>query len=226
MELKEGIMKNKDLAIWFGIKPNSFAHAKDKKLEELKKYADFEMVNGKVNILKVFCFTYVKKGSKNYEFTKKKTRELWASDGLDTCSRVALKINEQYSEDLKLQPSTTYNYVRNSRNDLWGKPSNNPDEIATGEIGSCKYEWCKKIGNTYQAFTEAEHKMFKMILEKSYSDNAEFLFNLNDDLNNKRISKEEYINVMRDNFFEIKAKIEEALGSTIVKATRVKENFE
>ena len=213
MVLKEGVIKNKDLAVWFGVKPNSFAHTKEKKLEELKEYADFEMVNGKVNILKVIQPIYVKKGSKNYEFTKKKTRELWSSDGLDTCSRVASKISEQYSEDLNLQPSTTYNYVRNSRNDLWGKPNNNPEIIARGEIGTCKYEWCKKIGNNYEAFTEEEYKIFKSILEKSYSDNAEFLFNLNDDLKNNRISKEEYVDAMQENFFEIKAKIEKALNA-------------
>ena len=38
VELKLGIMTNKELAEWFGMKEHSFRTAKQKKLEELKEY--------------------------------------------------------------------------------------------------------------------------------------------------------------------------------------------
>lgn len=54
-------MSNKELALWFGIKPNSFAHSKLKKLEELKKYADYEILpNKKIKINKVHIPYYSK----------------------------------------------------------------------------------------------------------------------------------------------------------------------
>ncbi len=40
LELK--IYSNKELAEWFGITANSFSNQKQKKLEELKTFADFE----------------------------------------------------------------------------------------------------------------------------------------------------------------------------------------
>ena len=41
-ELKLGIMTNKELATWFGIQPVTFSKNKQKKLEQLRAYADFE----------------------------------------------------------------------------------------------------------------------------------------------------------------------------------------
>lgn len=88
-------MTNADLAKWFGLSEKTIRNTRTKKLEELSEYAEFENLRGKVKIIRILDpekTIYIKRGSKNYEFTKKKTKELWSSDGLDTCSRVAQKL--------------------------------------------------------------------------------------------------------------------------------------
>lgn len=66
--LKPGcIYNNKDLAEWFGIKQSSFETTKKRKLEELKEYADFEMIGPKVKILSVKQERYVKNSAMTQE---------------------------------------------------------------------------------------------------------------------------------------------------------------
>ena len=45
MGLREGKISNKELAEWFGISANSFSKNKEKKLEELKYFAEFHIDN-------------------------------------------------------------------------------------------------------------------------------------------------------------------------------------
>ena len=65
------IYTQKELAKWFGINENSFCHARAKKLEELKDYADFEIATTKAgrfkNILikEVYYDTYYKSYKKD-----------------------------------------------------------------------------------------------------------------------------------------------------------------
>lgn len=53
MELTTGVWTNEMLAEWFEIKEKTFANTKKKRLEELKKYADFYEKKGKVVITEV-----------------------------------------------------------------------------------------------------------------------------------------------------------------------------
>ena len=108
-ELTTGKVKFTDLAEWFGIKPNSFLSAKKKKLEELKEFADYELVSKQqILITKVKYPFYVKKNSKNYEIIKKQITKTWNPDGIDTCKRVSHQIYTDKSNELTLSQSTTY----------------------------------------------------------------------------------------------------------------------
>lgn len=52
-----------DLADWFGFSNPKYLHGKatkEKKLEELKNYADYEIVGKKIHILEVYEPKYVK----------------------------------------------------------------------------------------------------------------------------------------------------------------------
>lgn len=66
MKLENKVYTQKELAKWFNIKDNSFRHVKDKKLEELKEYADFETITTKTGRLKgiqitnIYCPIYYK----------------------------------------------------------------------------------------------------------------------------------------------------------------------
>lgn len=72
MELQPKKYKQKELAEWFGINYNSFRMSRDKKLEELKDYADFEIeyndTNKRItciNIKNVYHDTYYKSYKKD-----------------------------------------------------------------------------------------------------------------------------------------------------------------
>ena len=72
-------MTNAELAEWFGIQVNSFRARKEKKLEELKNFADFKVVDSKkVYIIKVYKPVYVKKKSNK---SAKEFRVYWTLIG-------------------------------------------------------------------------------------------------------------------------------------------------
>ena len=79
MKLKIGLMNNKELAEWFGIKESTFKSNKKKKLEELKKYCQFEETKGKVYIFEIYQEEYQKHYSElveRYDKAKEKHDEL------------------------------------------------------------------------------------------------------------------------------------------------------
>ena len=60
MILEEGkIYTNSQLAEWFKVKPVTFTKSKQKKLEYLKNFAEFEKVKGKIKITKVLEPNYI-----------------------------------------------------------------------------------------------------------------------------------------------------------------------
>lgn len=72
MELQPKKYKQKELAEWFGINYNSFRMSRDKKLEELKDYADFEIEYNptskritSINVKKVYHNVYYKSYKKD-----------------------------------------------------------------------------------------------------------------------------------------------------------------
>ena len=82
-------MTNKELAEWFGIKESTFKSNKKKKLEELKKYCQFEEVKGKVCILEIFYDEYQKSFSKSFDTIKEETEKIWVKNKLDTGKRIS-----------------------------------------------------------------------------------------------------------------------------------------
>lgn len=232
MKLKLGIMTNKELAEWFGIKEKSFANAKKKKLEELKKFADFSTSRGKVNIKKIYIEKYEKKGSEAKEKTKEKLPEKWGhgENNIDTCKRVSLAINaELKNEGLLMSDGTIYNYTRQVRNELFGIPFS---QIG-GSIGNCVYIWCKRIGEgknaRYEQLTEEEEKIKKHLLKKYFGSDEEKEVLIASMVENGEITKEEawdlhaeLIGVNNsDNFLSFINELSVAIGGFVVKGTMI-----
>ena len=96
-ELKLGKVTSKELAEWFGIKPSSFANMKAKKLEELKKYADFEIKNRSIYIKEIYISEYIK--MKHFDLVKDSLVELWCPNNLDTCKNVTKKLTKKYNKE-------------------------------------------------------------------------------------------------------------------------------
>lgn len=228
MELEEGkIYSGKELAQWFGIRPDSYKANKQKKLEELKVFADYELVGNKtkkVQIKKVYNPIYSKQGSESYQLTKSKIDEVWDESGLDTCTRVSEVIYN--SEDYwPVTKSTVYNYTLKGRNELYGKPWGEP-----GLLGHCVYQWSKKgEDGRLVPFTEEENAKKQELITKYYGDVTEKQLLIWTQVKAKKLSKEEAFDILmewcemdnEDKFLKFLNELKQLTGSDVLKGTMV-----
>lgn len=221
VELKPGYISNKDLALWFGIKPNSFAHAKNKKLEQLKKYADYEIIDKKIKINKVHIPYY----SKSYTQVLNNMDKYWSEDGLDSCRHVSYILKEQL--DLPVIRETIEKYACRGRNELWGKPF-----VGGGKMGACVYVWCKRFGegiNTqYELLTEQQEEIKQQLIKKYFGDATQKQIIVKGMVQSGEITKEEawdvltqLTNMQDTNFMTFLTQLQEKLQCTVVRGTLV-----
>lgn len=171
-KLRLGRATTKELADWFGISYGTFRNNKAQRLDELKLYCEYEEIYGGVNITKILDtahLEYTPASKKNYELIKTAFTEEWSSNGIDTCSNVAIKIYDKHKNELTIQDTTTYNYALKSRTELFGIPF-----VSIGSLGSCIYLWCKKEvaqdGTIiYTQFNDEEEQIRKDLMRKFFS---------------------------------------------------------
>jgi hypothetical protein len=231
MELHLGRMSNKDLAEWFGIKPNSFTQHKRKKLEELKNFCFFEEVYGGVNIMAIINPTYVKNSQQIREVYEQGFEEL--KQPIDTVSHINNQIYEKYYDKLPTLSSAAsgYRYAIEVRNANYGVPFK-----GNGSKGCCYYLWCKmeeKDGKQfYIQFTEEEDKIKQDLLKKHFGTNEEKDLLIAEMVSNGEISKEdaydimmEYRNLNGKGFMGFLKELEKQIGAKVVKATKFEETL-
>lgn len=226
MELRKGIMTNRELAEWFGIKEKSFRNARPKKLEILKNYAEFEEMRGKVNIIKIISAEF-RKGSENYKIIKEKTKEQWDNSGLDTCRLVANKIKELCIKELNVADSTLYIYTCQSKRDLWGKVNSRQE----GELGFCEGEFCKIVAGKCVVLNEEEKKIKDLLLKKHFGKAEEKIAITQGLIATGEISKEEGAEMMvemlkttHSSYYEFMTELRTLTNSEIVIGTRITNN--
>lgn len=189
-ELTTGKFKITELAEWFGIKVSSLKSTKEKKLEELKEFADYELVSShQILITKVKYPFYVKKNSKNYEIIKKQITKTWNPDGIDTCKRVSNQIYKEKHNELTLTESTTYNYTIKAKTELYGKCGSKYG----GSMGYSRYIWGIWDADQQKYIKlNAEQTKIKNELLKKYmhSANEAALF-IQDSIESGELTKEE-----------------------------------
>lgn len=228
MELKQGYMTNAELAEWFGIQLSSFRTRKEKKLEELKKFANFRVIDSKkIYIIDVYKSVYVKKKSSDYTIVKEEFTQVYNDSKIDTASNVSKKIYNKRKEDLSIKESTTYEYTRAARNELYGKPF-----IGCGEKGVCRYIWAKQIGDgQYERFNETEQAIYKRLLVKYFKGVDEKAIFVKEMIKRGEITKEEAWKVYEEitnldsSFMSFKAEMEETIGYPIVRATEIEDQI-
>ena len=226
LELVEGqLMSNNDLAEWFQIKPGSFRNTKAKKLEELKKYAEYEIQGAKVLITKVIEPKFIKK--KDYSIVREEFTQVYNESKIDTASNVSKKIYNKRKSDLSIKESTTYEYTREARNELYGKPF-----IGKGKLGTCRYIWVKKLGEgKYERFNDEEEAMYKKLLLKYFKNTDSKAMFVKDMIKRGEVTKEEAWDVYDEianlefGFMNFKAEMEEFVGCTIVRATEIEDQL-
>lgn len=226
LELVEGqLMSNNDLAEWFQIKPGSFRNTKTKKLEELKKYAEYEVQGSKVLITKVIESKFVKR--KDYSIVKEEFTQVYNKSKIDTASNVSKKIYSKRKSDLSIKPSTTYEYTKEARNELYGKPF-----VGKGKLGTCRYIWVKKLDEgKYERFNDEEEAMYKKLLLKYFKNTDSKAMFVKDMIKRGEVTKEEAWDVYDEianlefGFMNFKAEMEEFVGCTIVRATEIEDQL-
>lgn len=216
-------MTNAELAEWFGIKPNSFRNTKTQKLEELKRFAEFEVEKTKVRITKIYKSVYVKKKSADYSIVKEEFTQVYNKSKIDTASNVSKKIYNKRKNDLTIKESTTYEYTRAARNELYGKPF-----VGCGEKGVCRYIWAKQISEgQYERFNDTEQAIYKRLLVKYFKGADEKTIFVRDMIKRGEITEEEAWGVYEDmmnleqGFMNFKIEMEEAIGYPIVRVTEI-----
>ena len=227
LELVEGqLMSNNDLAEWFQIKPGSFRNTKAKKLEELKKYAEYEIQGAKVLITKVIEPKFIKK--KDYSIVREEFTQVYNESKIDTASNVSKKIYNKRKSDLSIKESTTYEYTREARNELYGKPF-----IGKGKLGTCRYIWVKKLDEgKYERFNDEEEAMYKKLLLKYFKNSDDKAMFVKDMIKRGEVTKEEAWDVYDEianlefGFMNFKAEMEEFVGCTIVRATEIEDQID
>lgn len=230
MELKLGKMTGKELAEWFGIGEGSFKNNKEKKLEELKYFADYHLEGNKtkkVIIDKIYEPVYSKKeGGDTYQEVINKIDEIWSENGLDSCSRVGYEICELLDkEGVSKTPGTIIEYTRKGRNELYGKPFQEG-----GKLGNCIYIWCKRDAETgrYNFLTEEEQKIKSQLQTKYFGDVTEKQILVKGMVEVGEISKEEAWDVLEEltnmrtgNFMMFLKELQQKVGCQVVRGTLV-----
>ena len=227
-QLELRLYTSKELAEWFGISPTSFYKYREKKLEELKAFADFEQVGNKqkkIKITYIYEPVYSKQGSANFKKIKDQVDEVWDASGLDTCKRVSEKIMEKNNYALAIKDSTVYNYTLKSRNILYGKPF---DGVG-GTLGSCRYSWVKEEEDgSLRELTQEEQNIKEKLIKKYYGDATEKQILVQGMIEAGEITKEEAWDVLtkmtkmnRASFYTFLKELQKTLGCKIIKGTIV-----
>lgn len=227
MQLKLGKMTSTDLGIWFGVSAGTIRNNKEKYHAVLKKYCKFHEEGDKRKTLyidEIYEATFgALEGPRPFQRVKELTYQNWAADGLDSCAKVAHKnypILQQ--EGIALTEGTTYSYTCQSRTELWGSPA----KLTNGELGCCRYEYCKAVGDKLIPFTTEEQAIKQQVTEKYFGRLEDFTLGILEDLSLKKINVEEAGQALagleeHGNYLAWKAELSERLNCTIYKGTRI-----
>lgn len=224
------VYNNKELAEWFEIKEATFKSSKKRRLEELKDYADFIVVKGKVKILKVKNAEYVNKKRYSYQVVKNDFNKKWPVNGLSTMKKVGSEIYHDHKEDanFKISEVTTIKYMSKARDELYGKPSSKEG----GPLGNCSLMLCKKLENgNIEFFTKEEEEIKRRLKVKYFGSQEDKDLMVEMMLANGEIEEEEAWQVYRElrgynvgDFLAFMAELEETIGNLVVRGLYVERN--
>lgn len=216
--LKLGLMTGMELAEWFGVCESTYKHSKQKKLEELKIFAEFYELNGRIYITKILHPVYVKGGKRRLNNVLQFVDKEWGD--LNTCSNVAKKLHEANSD---LTSNQAYYLTYSARNFMWHKPF-----TTYGPLGYCEYVWCKKIGDKYELFSEEEEEIKKRLITKYFGDTTEKQLLVQDMIDEGEITEAEawcvfqkLTDVTHESFMDYLDELQSAIRCKIARGTLV-----
>lgn len=187
----------KELADWFGIAYKTYCNQREKRLEELKGFCDYDEVYGGIIIKEVYFDEYYKYQDDENRVLKVINDKYFNMDGqgvaydeLNSISGIAKILQEQYPKDYG---NKTFRVIERRVSRVMKKcfgtiTRENP--LAQGNIGVREYVWAVKLegNNNYRYKTREEDDLFREIIKAAYAENAK-----------ERIEEEELLkDVMRE----------------------------
>lgn len=231
-QLRLGSMSYAELAEWFGIKPNTLAHTKEKRLKELESFCIFEDFPYKgVEIKEIFQSTYVKnkwlEDVKLYKELIEKQPEHLAS-----ISAMTKEVQKQ-TEFENLSERAIMARLSKAGEIGFGITK---EEGSHGQYGSREYVWAIKLDGPiyYRYFSAEEKKLFDDLTVGLYSANPEKIQKLallDQSLRDGEMTSKEYIEKREALgvlvFSEVLYKFKEKTGLVVARATKhqIENNF-
>lgn len=170
MQLKLGLMKNAELAQWFGISPKTYENSRKAYLTKLEPFAKFTIVRGGVMIESILIDTYIKNMDDDVKLYLKEVKK--AEDHITSLSGMSelLCSTEEFAH---VSVATMKGRMRRAGEVAFGITI---DPESRGLYGSREYVWAIKLydrPNHYRTFTTTEKQLFDELTEGFYSTNAE-----------------------------------------------------
>lgn len=227
---------NNQIAEWFGLKAKKFSNKeqKERKLEQLKIFADYELVGDKtkkIYIKEVYNPIYSKLGSRNQQIINDIYESYWSENGrgLDTCERVGTAIYKDNRTSLTYK--STVNYVGRSKRKDFGK-----NYMNAGLKGHSIYAWGKYIQDGEEIklipLTKEQEEIKNKLIKKYFGDTTDKQIFVQGMVDNGEISKEQAWDVLDEltnmsyNFKAFKADFEVAINSAVGRGTYLIPDFQ
>lgn len=233
MELQANkIYTNKQIAEWFGLKGRFCdKKQKDKKLEQLKLFADYQLIGEKtkkIYVTNVYESVYSKKGSEGFQIISKSWESYWqdGGKGIDTSKRVG---EAMYRDGLTdLAESTTISYVGKDKRNKYGL-----NYMTCGSKGYSVYAWGKYVQDQdggqlrLVPLTPEEENIKDKLIKKYFGNTTEKQIFVQAMVDEGQITKEqawevlEELTNMKDKFNAFKAEFAVAIDNPVGKGTRL-----
>lgn len=229
IKLQVGICKFSSLAEWFGITKNYLSKKKKEKLEELKEFCDYEIVDStRINILNVKFDIYEKKPSVNLSKVIEEVPKYWGkknNNNLDTSKRVSEEIYDNKKENnITLSEGSIYSYTCSATKILYGKRNSN----AAGTLGISNYVWAKRSKNGgFEYLSTEEEEVKKQLIIKYFGDTEEKALFIQDSIDKGELKEEEawgeYSKMikLKANYNQFLSEFKKITGVQLIKCTEI-----
>lgn len=227
------IYTNSQIAEWFGLKSKKFSNKahRENKLEQLKLFADYELVGDKIKkifIKKVLESVYNKKGSQNFQIISDNLENYWqdGGKGIDTSKRVGEAMYRDGLTDLSY--STTITYVGQDKRNKYGITY-----LTAGTKGYSVYAWGKYVQDQKDGelhlvpLTPEEESIKDKLIKKYFGNTTEKQIFVQAMVDEGQITKEqawevlEELTNMKDKFNAFRAEFAMAIDNPVGKGTRL-----
>lgn len=193
--LRCGKMSTREIAQWMNVNYSTFRNNKKQKLDDLRRFCDFEQVYGGVNILQIYNPIYQKALSSDEKVFLEEIQN--TGNGLSSVAGMSRKLIRYNSDYRTLTENNVEKRMGKVNKNLFGEYEKNSKQ-AFGRMGSRKYVYAIKINdfNKYRCLTDEEMDTFKHILKSICGKQIDKIMEsilLDEAFKNSDMTKEEYL---------------------------------